>query len=361
MSKVRVLVVDDALLVRKMVTDILEEDPDIEVVGVAGNGKIALNKVAQLNPDVITLDIEMPVMDGIETLKALRGNHCGIPVIMCSSITETGASSTLEALALGARDYVTKPMKKDSFAEAKAELASELIPKVRYWGSGGVLPPVAAPAVPSVHEAPVSPAPVKPCPSHPVKGVVIGVSTGGPEALDVLFAGLPGNFPVPILIVQHMPPVFTRLLAERLDSHSDLVVREACSGDEARPGTALLAPGGKHMEVEAKEGGYVVGLNENPPENSCRPAVDVLFRSAASVFGGGTLAAVLTGMGRDGLAGAREVLSAGGTVYVQDEPSSVVWGMPGAIVEAGLPATVLPLEQMAGGLVRRVGGAAHGV
>lgn len=365
MSPIRALVVDDAVVVRRMVSDVLEEDPGIEVAGVAANGRIALQKVPQVSPDVIILDVEMPVMDGLETLKALGKEYPDLPVIMFSTLTERGAEVTLDALSLGASDYVTKPSNVGSVVLARQRIREELIPRIyALTGQVGttaqpsppkrVERPVIAPATPSPRPRPIPT--IRPHLPGRVTVVVIGVSTGGPNALAEVIPALPRDFPVPVLIVQHMPPLFTRLLADRLTSAGGLPVEEATSGARIVPGRALLAPGDWHMELEVRDGAHLVRLHQGPQENSCRPAVDVLFRSAARVFGPGTLGVVLTGMGKDGLRGSEDICGAGGRVVVQDQATSVVWGMPGYVAEAGLAHRILPLDRVAGELRNAVGG-----
>ena len=348
MGKIRVLIVDDAVVVRRIVADVLSADPDIEVVGTAANGRLALAKLAQLAPDLVTLDIEMPELDGLETLVELRKTHPRLPVIMFSTLTERGASATLEALARGATDYVTKPANVGSVTLAQERIREELIPKIRAL-CGRVR--LTKPAPPPVPRTP-------PLPSRPVLPVrvdllVVGVSTGGPNALTAILPALPREFPVPIVIVQHMPPLFTRFLAERLDGLSELTIREGEEGGLLEPGTAWLAPGSSHMVLRKDSEQLRLSLNQDPPENSCRPAVDPLFRSAAALCGNRTLALILTGMGQDGLRGAEEICRVGGRIVAQDEGSSVVWGMPGAVATAGLADAVLPLDAIAADLMQR--------
>lgn len=351
MAKIRLLIVDDAVVIRRLLADCFAGDPDIDVVGTAANGQIALAKLPQLNPDAITLDMEMPVMDGLQTLAAIRKTHRTLPVIMFSTLTERGASATLDALALGASDYVTKPANVGSVGAAMQRVRNELIPKIRALCGRNT-----APAEPIGGEIKA----VAPRPQYgliapaQVDVLAIGVSTGGPNALAALLPGLVRNFPVPIVIVQHMPPLFTRLLAERLEAVSGLVVREGRAGVALRPGDVWVAPGGYHMEVEKAVCGVRLRTQEEPPENSCRPAVDVLFRSVARVYGARTLAVVLTGMGQDGLRGCEHIREANGRILVQDEASSVVWGMPGAVAHAGLAHKVLPLPALAAEINRLV-------
>ena len=364
MPKARVLVVDDAVVVRRIVTDLLEQEPELEVVGTAPNGRIALQKITQLNPDLVTLDVEMPVLDGLATLKQLRVTHPSLPVIMFSTLTERGASVTMEALMNGANEYVTKPANVGSVTEAMARIREDLVPKIHSLTGGGPSRPgqaagtKAPPPRPSARPVP-QPAPTpRRRSTATVDCVVIGVSTGGPNALAEVIPALPGDLRVPVLLVQHMPAMFTRLLAERLDSHAPLNVREAGGREPVRAGDVLIAPGGRHLEVRASAGGAVTQLTDAPMENSCRPSADVLFRTAASVYGDGVLAVVLTGMGADGRRGCEHVREAGGAVLAQDRATSVVWGMPGAATEAGLVDEVVPLGEVAARIEARVGGPA---
>lgn len=347
-ERIRVLVVDDAVVVRRMVSDALASDPELEVAGTAHNGRLALERIPQLRPDVVTLDVEMPELDGLETLRALRKTYPRLPVIMFSTLTERGAAATLDALALGANDYVTKPSNVGSVALAQQRIRDELVPKIKAWCRGAV-PAAGKPVV-----ARVSTVPSIAVRAARIEIVAVGVSTGGPNALAELLAALPASFPVPVVIVQHMPPVFTRLLAERLDARSPLSVREAAGGEELAAGQVWLAPGDYHLEVVRRVGKLCTRLHQQPPENSCRPAVDVLFRSAAAAQGAGALAVVMTGMGQDGLRGCEAIRQAGGRVFAQDEATSVVWGMPGAVVRAGLAEQVLPLCELAPALMRAV-------
>jgi len=363
-TRIRVLVVDDAVVVRRMVTEALSVDPDIEVVGTAPNGRIALAKIPQINPDVVTLDVEMPEMDGLATLTALRKEYPRLPVIMFSTLTERGAATTMEALLRGANDYVTKPANVGSVSEAQQRIREDLVPRVHALGGRRAATARTAGADATAGtRATVSRATVSRATASRaiatadarVDAVVVGVSTGGPNALADLVPQLPGDLPVPILIVQHMPPMFTRLLAERLDQTSAVHVREAGEGETVLPGEVLVAPGGRHLVVHRVGTEVRTGLSDAPPQNSCRPSVDVLFRAAARVYGANTLGVVLTGMGADGRAGSEHVREAGGHVLAQDAATSVVWGMPGAVVEAGLADEVLPLDAIAEAIRRRVG------
>lgn len=351
MAKIRVLVVDDAVVVRKIVTDVLSADPDIEVIGTAPNGKIALSKIDQLKPDLVTLDVEMPEMDGLAALKALRISHPILPVIMFSTLTERGAATTIDALMLGANDYVTKPANVGSVMAAMAQVREQLIPKVKALCGR-------SPAVQTQRRLPTR-APILGVANRPsarpgrIDVVAIGVSTGGPNALAEVFRSLPANLPVPIVVVQHMPPNFTRLLAERLDSRSPLRVAEARSGQPMEPGLAWVAPGDNHLVVRRSGTSVQVMTNKGPAENSCRPAVDPLFRSVVDVYGPNVLGVVMTGMGHDGLQGCELIHNAGGQVIIQDEASSVVWGMPGAVAHAGLADKILPLSRISAEIIAR--------
>ena len=357
MNPIRVMVVDDSVVVRKIVTDVLSADPDIEVVGTAVNGKIAVAKLEQLKPELVTMDIEMPEMNGIEAVRAIRGGqggtaHSRVPIVMFSTLTERGASATLDALSAGANEYVTKPANVGSVSQSMESVREQLIPKIKALTGR---PVTAGPAA--------APPPLAPRPAAPRTGpgkkpavLVIGSSTGGPEALARVLPKLPANLPVPVLVVQHMPPVFTRQFAQRLDRLSPLRVVEAADGSPLLPGTVHLAPGDHHLVVRATARGLQTGLNQGPPENFCRPAVDPLFRSAVSAYDGAVLAVVLTGMGSDGRNGASEIRSAGGTVVVQDQATSVVWGMPGAIAQAGLADETLPLDRIPDAINRHLAG-----
>jgi len=354
MPPIRVLVVDDSSVIRKVLCDALASDPAIEVAGIAADGRIALAKLAQLHPDLVTLDVEMPNMSGLETIGEIRKLYPRLPIIMFSTLTERGASTTLDALALGASDYVTKPSNTGSLGVTLERIKQDLIPKIKALCKRETAP-AGTPA--SRAGAPKTSSPSKSFAPHfhgPVSILAIGTSTGGPNALAEVVPSLPRDFPVPIVIVQHMPPLFTRLLADRLNKQSSIRVHEGEAGAKLEPGHAWIAPGDHHMTVERLGNDALLAMNQNPPENSCRPAVDPLFRSVASAFGSSVLAVVLTGMGSDGVIGSQFVRERGGQVYVQDEASSVVWGMPGQVVAAGLADAVFPLSSIAHEIVRRV-------
>lgn len=344
-SKIRVLIVDDSVVIRKILSDTLSADLSLEVVSSAQNGKLALAKIPQCQPDVITLDVEMPVMNGIEALAEIRKVYPKLPVIMFSTLTEAGASATLDALALGASDYATKPSNTGSPAAAVDAIRSDLIPKIK------ALCPFASSKILRGSAIRVLPRP-RPRPGR-VEIVAIGTSTGGPNALAEVFPAIPKNFPVPIVTVQHMPPIFTRLLADRLASHSQIAVEEGCNGGNLVAGKAWIAPGNYHMIVKRSTLCPHIELNQDPHEHSCRPAVDVLFRSVAEAYGPGALAVVMTGMGSDGVLGSQRIREAGGEVIIQDESSSVVWGMPGLTYSAGHVDGVYPLSMLAAEITRR--------
>ena len=356
-ERIRVLVVDDSVVIRRLVTHALEEDPEIAVVGTAANGAIALQRIPQYNPDLLTLDIEMPEMDGLETLRRLRRDYPQLRVIMFSTLTERGATVTLEALTLGANDYVTKASNEGSLERSMARLREELVPKIKqFFVLPGQSRAAARPEPAQVQAAPPlwRSKPVPQCTKVRPKVVVIGVSTGGPTALGSILPQLPAEFPLPILIVQHMPPLFTRFLAERLCVSCRLSVKEASLGDPVVAGNILIAPGNFHMKVAGTGSGIRVYLDQSPPQNSCRPAVDALFSSIGQAYGGAVIAVILTGMGQDGLRGAEILKAQGASILAQDEASSVVWGMPGAVVNAGLADCVLPLDQVVPEILRRV-------
>lgn len=350
MPKIRVLVVDDAVVIRRTLSDVLGSDPDLEVVGTAANGRIALSKIRQLKPDLVTLDVEMPEMDGLEALAEIRKDYPKLPVIMFSSLTARGASVTLDALAGGANDYVTKPANANSKGAAEQSVRDELIPKIKVFCSKSI--GINRDPLPTPSKA--SDVASRSQPSQRVDIVAIGVSTGGPNALEEIIPALPADFPVAIAIVQHMPPIFTNTLAQRLSALSRIPVYEGAPGDIVRHGGVWIAPGGYHMHLTRKIAAVHIETDQSPPENSCRPSADVLFRSVAKLYGPRALAVVLTGMGEDGLSGCQLIREAGGQVIVQDEASSVVWGMPGRVAMAGLADRVLPLERIAAEIVRRV-------
>lgn len=342
---------DDSAAVRQMVSSTLAKCHDIEVLGTARNGKEAISLIAQDKPDIVLLDVEMPVMDGIDTLKQIRRTDRKTPVLMFSSLTVKGGEATLDALSCGASDYVAKPTGMTSPQQAIDYLNAELVPKIRqlvtHRGNGSVQ----AACQSAARSIPVPVARQQGC-LGPVDMIAIGASTGGPNALAEIVSQLPADLGVPVLIVQHMPPLFTELLAERLNRLTNLNVAEATNGAVVHPGRILVAPGGRHMLIRRVNCEYRVELSDDAPENSCRPAVDVLFRSVAEVCGERSLGIVLTGMGRDGTEGCRRLNKRGAAILAQDQSSCVVWGMPRAVAEEGLAHRILPLNDIAGEMTR---------
>lgn len=361
---IRVLAADDSAVVREIMRKLFQGQaegpahglPQMELCGTAHDGQECLEIVARLNPDVLVLDLEMPRLNGLDVLDRLRMQSPGLPVIMCSAHTERGAQSTLEALARGASDYVMKPSEQRDLAAALQSLSQQLLPKIaalvqrrrrtRGDGPSAVARTARSPKTPERE-------------GTPVEVVVIGLSTGGPSALENMLPKLPASFPAPILIVQHMPKLFTGALAERLNKCCPLRVMQAYDGAPIVPGTIWLAPGDSHMEIAPRWVGFGeddgtvteratrVKLHQQAPLNHCRPSVDYLFHSAERIHGARTLALMMTGMGADGLEGARAVHKAGGTVLAQDEATSAVWGMPGRVAEAGIASAVVPLGSIA--------------
>jgi len=381
MRAIRVLIVDDSVVVRRLLARIIEEESGLEVAGQAANGRLALEMLDTAAPDLVTLDVEMPEMDGLETLVEIRRRKPRLPVIMFSTLTSRGAATTIEALSRGASDYLTKPEGAATLQESLERLRQDLVPRVRALvrlrpeerKDATLISPAASPRpanamadhreppprIPSAPatrwtagaaasregQAPLAATPPRAFGRAP-ELLVVGVSTGGPNALARIFPQFPANLSVPVLVVQHMPPLFTRMLAERLNQLSTLQVREAVEGSALQAGEAWLARGDWHMTVAREQGHLVLRENQGPQVNSCRPAVDLLFQSAVQACGGAVLALVLTGMGQDGLKGSRAIREAGGQVLAQDEESSVVWGMPGAVAQQGLADAVLPLEAL---------------
>ena len=356
MPQIQIMIVDDSLVVRKVLTNVLTTDPDLTIAGWASNGRLALSKLQTLRPDVILLDIEMPVMDGLETIPEIRKILPYTPIIMFSTLTERGAEATLDALALGASDYVAKPSNQNMAATSEA-IHRDLVPKIKALCHfplrsqntvAGVSRPVATAPRPEIrlHTSPLR--------SAQPKIVTIGVSTGGPDALARLLPAFPANFPLPVVIAQHMPAIFTMLLAKRLATKCAMPVRECQAGDLLGPSCVWIAPGDFHMVVQQDEKRKRLNTHQGPRENFCRPSVDVLFRSVAAVYGANALGVILTGMGQDGLKGCEALCAAGSSVIVQDEASSVVWGMPGFVARAGLAEKILPLDQIGREIIRRV-------
>lgn len=351
MKKAKVLVVDDAMLIRRMVTDVLAADPAIEVVGEAPNGRIALQKIAQLNPDLVTLDVEMPEMNGLETLKAIRKTQPRLPVIMFSAVTERGAKDTLEALHYGASDYVTKPGSGSGKDTAQARIREDLVPKIKSL-CRVVTGMQALKSMSAVKTS--APFTLRALgPSIPADIVAISLSTGGPAALGEIASKLPADLRVPLVVVPHMAPMFTRFFAERLATQTRLKVNEASDGQAILPGVIYIAPGDFHLTVRKQGSATSFALNQDAPLHTHRPSADILFRSIAETFGPRALGLVLTGMGQDAVRGCEDLTAASGRVIVQDEATSMVWEMAGLVAKAGLADAVLPLGDIAGELIKR--------
>ena len=380
MEKVRVLIVDDSAVMRKIIASALQKEPSIEIAGFASNGLEAIEAIQTCSPDVMTLDIEMPEMDGLTALREIRKVNKYLPIIMFSSLTHKGAQAAVMALTAGASDYVGKPANTSSGIDnAFKVLETELIPKIiglakrvksrkaregQLADTQGMTPPTPPQGAITANRSLASTKPISTLASKvnkatsavlakPAEAVCIGVSTGGPEALMQVFSAFNAPISVPIFIVQHMPADFTALLAARLSSIGVMTVKEAQEGEIAEPGVAYIAPGGFHMTLSRPGTKTIIHLNTEPPENSCRPAVDVLFRSAAQLYGSGLLAVMLTGMGYDGLKGTKIIKENGGQVIAQDEATSVIWGMPGAVVQAGLADVVLPIDKITDEIIFR--------
>lgn len=368
----KVLVVDDSVVFRRSISDALGALGNVQVVGSVSNGRLALQRIRELRPDVITLDIEMPEMDGIQLLEALQASGDKVATIVVSALTRRGGELTMRALEKGAFDFITKPDATDA-ARSREAIQQALAPRLRaiagrlevrriLAGPGAGASP-AAPRPPVESSAPVG--------ADTIAGrmsrisattgrpelIAIGVSTGGPKALATLVPALPANLGVPVLVVQHMPPVFTQTLADSLAAKTALKVREAVDGERLLPNVVYIAPGGRQMRVRSHpEGGTAIQITEDPPENNCRPSVDYLFRSLASVLPGRSLAVILTGMGSDGALGLRLMKRHGCLVLAQDQATCVVYGMPRAAVEAGVVDASLPLEAIAPRIVTALRG-----
>lgn len=367
--KIRVLVVDDTIVYRKSVSDIITEIPGVELAGVAHNGKIALEKIATVKPDLLTLDIEMPVMNGLEVLAELKKKHPQIGVIMLSTLTADGSEMTLKALELGAFDFILKPQSKN-LVEGKKEIRRLLEPIFEAYAkstagrhlrsAASALPKTATTMTEGLgRQAMAGRAMVKPATAmRRTKSeiVTIGISTGGPNALNHMLPKLPGDLNVPVLIVQHMPPVFTKSLASSLDKKCSLTVKEAEDREPLRPNVVYIAPGGKQMKLVAATDGThrLIKITDDPPENSCKPSADYLFRSVGDYYVGRTTAVIMTGMGSDGTKGLEVLKNKGAHIIAQDEASCVVYGMPKAPTERGYADVVVPLDRIADEIVKSV-------
>jgi len=357
--RVRVLVCDDSAVVRGILARLLDADPDIEVVARVGDGRQALDALPSARPDVVLLDLEMPVMDGMTALPLLLRAEPRPVVIVASALTQRGAAAAMAALRAGASDYIPKPGASGGGA-TDPEFRAELLEKVKGWARMRRGAGLAAPAAPPTGPRGAT-GPARPAARRGAAGLLaVGCSTGGPQALAAFLKALLPLPAVPVVIVQHMPAGFTTMLADHLDRMGPLRVAEAREGEALLAGRAYLAPGNRHLLVERGAGGPVARLRDDPPENFCRPAVDPMLRSAVRAMEGRVLAVILTGMGQDGLAGCRGLVAAGGTVLAQDEASSVVWGMPGAVARAGLARELLPPERLGGRALQLLAGGGAG-
>ena len=369
--KLRVLVVDDTIVYRTSVSDVLKEIPGVEVVGVAHNGKIAISKIGLLKPDLLTLDIEMPVMNGLEVLAELKRNYPGVGAIMLSTLTADGSDMTMQALELGAFDFILKPSSA-TISEGKRKIKDLLQPMLEAFAKSKTAPKLigkqdivfktsTALRKPLVSRQPSPSASVTATQAanqhasrHKAEIVAIGISTGGPNALSQMLPKLPGDINVPVLIVQHMPPVFTKSLAASLDKKCALAVKEAEDGEAIQQNTVYIAPGGKQMKLVAAPNGVnrLIRITNDPPENSCKPSVDYLFRSIGDYYVGRTTAVIMTGMGSDGTKGLEVLKTKGAFIIAQDEASCVVYGMPKAPAEKGLVDVISPLNKIADEIVK---------
>jgi len=358
----RIMVVDDSAVVRGLLTRALEGDPRMKVIASVGDGQMAINALARHDVEVVVLDIEMPVMDGITALPKLIEARPGIKVIVASTLTRRNAEISLRCLSIGADDYIPKPSSARELNAAE-NFAHELLRKVAALGAaarGDTVhmrrpedkAPPSAPR-PTAKREPIS---LRTASVRRPKAIAIGSSTGGPQALFALTKAIAPGLDVPVFITQHMPPTFTTILAEHIARASGMPAAEAVDGEPAKPGHIYVAPGDHHMTVRMTPAGAVLVLDQEPPENYCRPSVDPMLRSLSAAYGANLLCVILTGMGQDGRRGGETVIEAGGTIIAQDEASSVVWGMPGAVATAGLCTAVLPLDEMGAWVTRALTG-----
>lgn len=350
----RILIVDDSALYRQLVKNVLRTIPDVEVVGAACTGSEALEKISELHPQLLTLDVQMPDMNGLELLREIKKRKLKVKAIMLSSLTAEGTQTTTDALLAGAFDFIQKPNSHCANTN-RQQLETLLAEKIDAFreSSKASLPRRASTAT-AVKPKPVEPQGIPEERGRRVSAVLIGTSTGGPIALREVLPKLPRDLGVPVLVVQHMPPKYTATLAARLNEVSQLPVCEAANGMLVEPNRIYIAPGGLHMAVESKDGRTFIRTTDDPPEHNIRPAVDYLFRSAADVYAGNLLGIILTGMGRDGAEGCRRIKQQGGTILAQHPEGCVVYGMPKVIVEENLADRVVPLEKIASWIVRLV-------
>ena len=364
-ENIRVLVVDDTVTYRKIVSNVLATLPGVEVVGTAANGRIALDKIERLKPNVLTLDLEMPVMGGLAVLRHLKESGSDVEVIVLTGSNERGAKKTIAALELGAFDFVAKPVGGDvetNFKRLRQELRPRIEAFARTWQIHQILHghgpprPLAMPAPAKTDEIDKTRRMhrIDKGESSRIELVAVGISTGGPQALNQFLPKLPADLPVPVLVVQHMPSMFTKSLAEGLNKRCSLTVSEASDGQAVLPGHVLIAPGGKQMKVVKDQEQATIRLRDDPPENYCRPSVDYLFRSVTRAYGPHAVGVIMTGMGSDGSLGCRQMKQRGATIIAQDEDTCVVFGMPRKPIQDGIVDIVAPLDNIAEEIVRRV-------
>jgi len=365
----RVLIVDDTAMYRKVVTEVLSELPDVEVVGTANNGKIAMSKIASLKPDILTLDIEMPEMNGLDVLSSIRSEQYDVGAIVLSTLTHKGGELTMQALDLGAFDFITKP-ETNSIEESKNQIKNSLSSMLKAFSRRQEIKQILEGKLSFLKTQ-------KESTTKDISGSIvrrmgsivnkrtknaeivgIGVSTGGPKALSQMMPQIPGDINVPILIVQHMPPIFTQSLAKSLDTKCAINVKEAVDGEMIKPNVAFIAPGGKQMKIVAGMDGKerIIRITDDPPENSCKPSVDYLFRSIAQHYVGRSAGVIMTGMGSDGYSGLSLMKRNGATIIAQDEASCIVYGMPKKPIDSGIVDVIAPLDQIASEICSTVKG-----
>jgi len=366
----RALVVDDTAVYRKVVTEILNEIPDVEVVGTANNGKIAMSKIVSLKPDILTLDIEMPEMNGLDVLSSIRSEGHNVGAIVLSTLTHKGGDLTMQALDLGAFDFITKP-ETSSIEESKKQIKNSLASMLKAFSRRQEIKEILEGKLSfpqtqkenttkSTSESIVRRMNSIAKRTQHAEIVGIGISTGGPKALSQMMPQIPGNINVPILIVQHMPPIFTQSLAKSLDAKCAINVKEAVDGETIRPNIAFIAPGGKQMKIVAGMDGKdrIIRITDDPPENSCKPSVDYLFRSIAQHYVGRSAGVIMTGMGSDGYSGLSLMKRNGATIIAQNEATCIVYGMPKKPIDSGIVDVIAPLEQIASEICNSVKGGA---
>ena len=367
----RVLIVDDTAVYRKIVTEVLSEIPDVEVVGTANNGKIAMSKIASLKPDILTLDIEMPEMNGLDVLSSIKSEAFDVGAIVLSTLTHKGGELTMQALELGAFDFITKP-ETNSMEESKKQIKTALLSMLKAYSRRQEIKNILDGKLSFFKDKKDNK--IKESPENIVRRMTsianrkkkiaeivgIGISTGGPKALSYMMPQIPGDINVPILIVQHMPPIFTQSLAKSLDLRCAINVKEAVDGETIQPNVAFIAPGGKQMKIVAGMDGKdrILRITDDPPENNCKPSVDYLFRSIAQHYVGRSAGVIMTGMGSDGNIGLGLMKRNGATIIAEDESTCIVYGMPKTAIESGVVDIIVPLDRIASEICNLVKGTA---